>query len=240
MENQPNAAVEEELVEGYAGISLLDEEEVLVPAGGAATPEDGGGRRTWVLVRRFLTRKLVKLEFMREVLASVWQPVCGVQVSELHPNLFMFVFYHQTDLQRVIDEGPWAFDNHTLVCRPVEDGVLPVDVVLDSVDMWVQVYGLPMGYTSTIIQEQVGNTLGRFVKGDERFDDRPWKAFYRIRVSIPVAKPLRRRMKFAKRDKSWPFVQILFTGKEFHSYCGSISVWGRDEGGVVTRAKTGG
>ncbi|XP_019199079.1 PREDICTED: uncharacterized protein LOC109192832 [Ipomoea nil] len=154
MERQTSAAVEEELVEGYAGIALHDEDDVLVSAEEFVPVETGENRRTWVLVGRFLTRRMVKLEFMRE---------------------------------RVLDEGPWSFDNHTLVCTLVDDGILPVDMVLDSVDMWVQ--------------EQVGNFLGGFVKGDERFDDRPWKAFYRIRVSIPVAKPLRRRMKLASRKK---------------------------------------
>ncbi|XP_019163090.1 PREDICTED: uncharacterized protein LOC109159433 [Ipomoea nil] len=168
LEQQNHAAIEEELLEGYAGISLLDEEEMLIPAGGVVAPAMGVDRRA-------------------------------------------------TDLQRVIDERPWSFDNHTLVCRPVEDGMLPNDVVLDTVDMWVQVYGLPMGYTSMIIQEQVGNFLGGFLKGDERFDDRPWKAFYRIRVSIPVAKPLRRRMKFAKRDKSWCWVTFKY--ERLHTFC---------------------
>ncbi|XP_019166512.1 PREDICTED: uncharacterized protein LOC109162247 [Ipomoea nil] len=218
-----NVDVDEELVEGYAGITLLDEDDVLVLVTDTAATCGVGEPRSWVLVGRFLTRRMVNIEFMQQVMAEVWQPVSGVQVSELQPNLFMFVFYHQTDMQRVIDEGPWSFDNHTLVCRPVMEGVLLVDVVLDSVDMWVQVHGLPMGYTSVVIQEQVGNFLGRFVKADERFDDRPWKAFYRIRVSILVAKLLCRCMKFAKRDNTWCWVSFKYERLHtFYFFCGLL------------------
>lgn len=62
-----------------------------------------------------------------------------------------------------------SFENCTLICRQVKDGVLPGEVVLDSVDMWVQLYDLPLGYTSYAILEQIGNFLAIFVKSDDHW-----------------------------------------------------------------------
>ncbi|XP_031127478.1 uncharacterized protein LOC116029568 [Ipomoea triloba] len=198
-------------------MALEDEEEAFEPT---VFPDQGAATEaveTWPIVGRFLTEKMVKLEYMRQVLASVWKPVRGVQVTELQPNLFMFVFYHVSDMQYVLEEGPWSFDNCTLVCRQVPDGVLPGDVVLDSIDMWVQLHGFPIGYTSSVIQEQIGNYLGAFVKSDERFAGAPWLDFYRIRVSLSVARPLKRRMKLLKRDKSWCWVTFRY--ERLHCFC---------------------
>ncbi|XP_031130022.1 uncharacterized protein LOC116031842 [Ipomoea triloba] len=204
------------LTERWADMVLDDETEGFEPVldNGDAQSE---GAKTWVVVGRFLTSKLVKVEFMRQVMASVWRPVMGVQISEVQPNLFMFVFYHESDMRYVLDEGPWSFENNTLVCRQLVDGVLSGDVLLDSVDMWVQVHDLPLGYTSDLVLEQVGNFLGTFVRCDDRFVGAPWRMFYRIRVVIPVGRPIQRRMNLVKRDKtaSW----VTFRYERLHTYC---------------------
>ncbi|XP_019192094.1 PREDICTED: uncharacterized protein LOC109186530 [Ipomoea nil] len=202
----------------WADVVLDDEEDdVFIPPGAAEVEQPAAAVQTWRLVGRFLTTKLVKAEFMSQVMASVWQPVKGVQVSELQPGLFLFVFFHETDIQLVLEGRPWSFENHTLVCKQVQDGVIPGTVPLDTVDMWIQVHDLPLGYTSDIILEQVGNFLGTFIKIDDRFANAPWKTFHRIRVSISVLKPLKRRMKFMKRDKSTCWVNFKY--ERLHNFC---------------------
>ncbi|XP_031120573.1 uncharacterized protein LOC116023706 [Ipomoea triloba] len=201
----------------WADMALEEEEEAFQPVDASEAVDGGDGVATWPMVGRFLTDKLIKLEYMRQVFASVWKLVKGVQVTELQTNLFMFVFFHSSDLQYVLEEGPWSFENCTLICRPVVDGALPGEVKLDSVDIWVQLHDLPVGYTSTTIQEQIGNFLGNFVKCDERFIGAPWLDFYRIRVALPVDKPLKRRMKLMKRDKTWSWVSFRY--ERLHNFC---------------------
>lgn len=211
------------LTERWADMMLEDEAETFEPVGEGVDERAADGVLTWVVVGRFLTSKLVKVEYMRQLMASVWRPVSGVQISEIQPNLFMFVFYHESDMRYVLDEGPWSFQNNTLVCRQVVDGVLPGNVILDSVDLWVQVHDLPLGYTSDSVLEQIGNFLGTFVRTDDRFIDAPWRTFYRIRVAIPVARPIRRRMSLVKRDKSTCWVSFKY--ERLHTYyffCGML------------------
>ncbi|XP_019153869.1 PREDICTED: uncharacterized protein LOC109150415 [Ipomoea nil] len=140
-----------------------------------------------------------------------------VLVTEIQPGLFMFIFYDETDMRRVLDEGPWSFDNSTLVCRQVELGTRPTTVELNSVDMWVQLYDLPLGYTSEAVLEQAANFIGSFVKVDDRYPGAPWKMFHRVRVSIPVDKPLKRRMKLIKRDKTSCWVNFRY--ERLHNFC---------------------
>ncbi|XP_019158837.1 PREDICTED: uncharacterized protein LOC109155670 [Ipomoea nil] len=202
----------------WADVTLNDEEDdIFVPAVEEGAEQPAETAPTWRLVGRFLTTKHVKAEYMSQVMASVWQPVKGVRVSELQPGLFLFVFFHDTDIQLVLDGGPWSFENHTFVCKKIHDGEILVSVPLDSVDMWIQVHDLPLGYTSDLILEQVGNFLGVFIKIDDRFANAPWKTFYRIRVSISVLKPLKRRMKLMKRDKTTCWVNFKY--ERLHNFC---------------------
>ncbi|XP_019195633.1 PREDICTED: uncharacterized protein LOC109189296 [Ipomoea nil] len=208
----------ERLTQCWGDIALEEEEEIrfeLVGEGVGVVAEEE--ERQWVCVGRFLTTKVVKLEYMRHVMASVWQPVWGMQVTEIQPGLFMFIFYDETDMQRVLDEGPWSFDNSTLVCKQVESGTRPAAVKLNSVDMWVQLYDLPLGYTSEAVLEQAANFIGSFVKVDDRYPGAPWKTFHRVRVSIPVDKPLKQRMKLIKRDKTSCWVNFQY--ERLHNFC---------------------
>lgn len=52
-------------------------------------------------------------------------------------------FYHELDIQKVIDGGPWSFEQAMLVYHQVKDGEDPTAVPLQQVDMWVQVYDIP-------------------------------------------------------------------------------------------------
>ncbi|XP_019171983.1 PREDICTED: uncharacterized protein LOC109167423 [Ipomoea nil] len=212
-----SAEAVDKLTVSWAEMAVEGEAEEFAPAGDDVGEVEVDGEKLWAIVGRFLTAKAIKLEFMRQVMASVWQPVRGVQVTEIQPGLFLFVFYHDTDVEYVLDGGPWAFENNTLVCREVVGGMSPGDVPLDTVDMWVQLHDLPMGYTSQKVLEQAGNFIGKFVKHDDRFVGAPWITFYRIRVSIAVNKPLRRGMKLLKGDKTTCWV--FFKYERLHKFC---------------------
>jgi len=43
--------------------------------------------------RRFLTDRLIKVQFMKEKLTSVWRPNFGVTIKEVDSGLFPFYFF---------------------------------------------------------------------------------------------------------------------------------------------------
>ncbi|XP_019181650.1 PREDICTED: uncharacterized protein LOC109176692 [Ipomoea nil] len=119
-------------------------------------------------------------------------------------------------MEYVLNGGPWAFENNALVCREVLDGVNPVDVELDMIDMWVQLHDMPKGYTSHTILEQAGNFLGSLLNMMTGLRG-PWLTFHRIRVSISVDRPLRRRMRLMKRDGTTAWVNFRY--ERLHKFC---------------------
>ncbi|XP_019173293.1 PREDICTED: uncharacterized protein LOC109168892 [Ipomoea nil] len=177
---------------------VLEDEEVGLECDEAAQVATEAVVVSWSLVGRFLTNHLVKVEYKR-----------------------------QMDMQRVLEDGPWSFENSTLVCKQVGEGEFPGGVVLDSVDLWAHVYDLLVCYTTDVILEQVGNFIGSFVRCDDRQLGGAWKTFYRIRVSILVAKPLKRQMKLIRRDKSWGWVNFKY--EQLHTFCFLCGLFGHSD-----------
>ncbi|CAN1812428.1 hypothetical protein LINPERHAP1_LOCUS26527 [Linum perenne] len=76
-------------------------------------------------------------------------------------------FGHEVDLRRVVEGGPWSFDDNLLVLRELRPGEHPVGVDLCFADFWVQVFGLPVGFYSESIGKGLGNYIGDFKGYDD-------------------------------------------------------------------------
>ena len=111
----------------------------------------------------------------------------GVIIKDLQTNLFLFQFFHELDLNRVIIGSPWTFGHHLLILRSLD----PKNVKLLSTDFWVHIYDLPCGLLSEKVIRNIGNFIGTFVEADpKKFDDN-WKVSIRAQITLNVTKPLK-------------------------------------------------
>lgn len=155
-------------------------------------------RESYVLIGRFLTEKNINFNAMQNVLATLWRPKEGMKVHDIGGMRYSFIFYHKMDVQKVIEGGPWSFEQATLVLHELKVGEDPGAVQLNGVEMWVQIYDIPRGFLSEKILQNVGASMGQFVKIDPTTFDGGWKSYVRIRVLINITKPLKRRMKIKR------------------------------------------
>lgn len=59
------------------------------------------------LIGRFITKGLIAFQAMQQTLTTLWKPGKGVLIKEIDMNLYMFQFYHDIDIKRVIAGIPW-------------------------------------------------------------------------------------------------------------------------------------
>lgn len=85
---------------------------------------------------------------MENVLASLWRPKEGVEIRDLGGQRYSFVFYHKLDLQKVVDGGPWSFEQGTLLCQTLKPSEDPLSLPLNTMYIWVQIYDIPNGMIS--------------------------------------------------------------------------------------------
>ena len=105
---------------------------------------------------------------MQNTLASIWRPVKGLCIKEIQPNLFLFQFYHKLDIKRVIDNGPWTFNDHMLLVKRLKPGDQPRKIDLFHANFWVQLHDLPVGFMSEFIRKHVGNYICSFLMADPK------------------------------------------------------------------------
>lgn len=184
----------DDLEELYARLSLEEEDDGGVLIG----KEDVNVTKKYVLIARFLTEKNINFIAMKNVIASLWWPREGMEVHDIGGQRYSFVFYHPLDMQKVLDGGPWTFEQSLLITHLLQEGEDPQHVLLNYMDIWVQLYEIPSGCFSEKIIQGIGNYVGKLVKADPVNLNGMWKAYARVRVTMDVTKPLKRKMKLKR------------------------------------------
>ncbi|KAJ8898827.1 hypothetical protein K2173_007252 [Erythroxylum novogranatense] len=148
------------------------------------------------LVGEFKTTGSINFIAMRAKLAEIWHPGKGVTIEEIGDQRFMIRFYHEVDVQRVIAEGPYNFNNHLLVLHRVGENEDPL---------------------------QLGNTLGKFIAYDTKAITMGFRSYMRIRVRLDVREPLLRRKKVLTRQRKEVYVQFKYEKLPLFCYlCGRV------------------
>lgn len=131
-------------------------------------------------------------------------------IHELGGQRYSFVFFRKLDLQKVLDGGPWTFEQSLLVYHQLLEGEDPHCIKFNLVDIWLQVYDLPQGLVSENIFRSIGDYVGKFVKTDLANINGGWKMYSRIRVTMNMEKPLKRRMKIKREGGDWSWINFKY------------------------------
>lgn len=208
----------------YSKLSIADEEQNGLVIG---VEEVKQTVKEFSLVGKFLTEKNINFNAMQNVLASLWRPKEGMEVHDLGEQRYAFIFYHVMDIKKVLEGGPWSFEQNLLVAQQYSEGVNPLTITLEDSEIWVQVYDLPKGFVSENILRSVGNYIGMFVKADPANFESNWKPFYRIRVIIKVNKPLKRRMQIKREGGSWSWINFKY--ERLSTFCFVCGILGHSD-----------
>uniref|UniRef100_A0A803PBV4 Reverse transcriptase domain-containing protein n=1 Tax=Cannabis sativa TaxID=3483 RepID=A0A803PBV4_CANSA len=134
----------------------------------------------WYLVGRLLTGRVSDFQIFQHIMADLWKPVRDMYVKELSPNLFLFQFYHEMDIHRVIIGSPWTFDRKHLILERLKEGDNPRAMKLEKMYMWVQIHDLQPGCMTEAVVRAAGVYLGGFVEIDPNNFTGVWKDYLRI------------------------------------------------------------
>ncbi|XP_031126222.1 uncharacterized protein LOC116028601 [Ipomoea triloba] len=144
-------------------------------------------------------------------------------VRDLGSNRYLFTFYHERDIARVLSDGPWTFDQNLVLLRRLEDGDDPMIVALTKASFWIQMHDVPVGFMSDKVARMIGNHVGIYEQSDSRSFDGIWRTFIRVRTTIDVTKPLKAKMKMKKPGGEWFWVTLRYERlPSFCFHCGII------------------
>lgn len=91
------------------------------------------------------------------------------------------------------------------------------NIIFTHSPFWVQFWGLPFGMMDEELGRELRNSLRKFIEIDKRFGQDDQAKFMRIRVDLPLDKPLRRGGKIANAEggKFW----VTFKYERLPSFC---------------------
>ena len=112
-------------------------------------------------------------------------------MKRIDKNMFMFSFHHEVDAHRAFHRRPWSCKGGHLIIKKWSPDITWQEVDFSSSTFWVQVHGLPALWSTEDNLKRIGSRLGKVIEMDLVGEPGSvWKKFLRIRVDIPIEKPL--------------------------------------------------
>lgn len=146
---------------------------------------------------------------------------------EVGNGILQFKFGSEYQLKWVEKNGPWNFDNNLLLLGRWRRGLTAFNIIFTHSLFWVQIWELPFEMMDKEVGMELGNSLGKFMEANKRLGQADQARFMRIRVDLPLDKPLRRGGKIvnAEGGKFW----ITFKYERLPCFCYLCGRMGHDE-----------
>lgn len=189
------------------------------------------------LVGRWLSNKPIRFHATRNRLSHLWQPEKKMDVALTENNRFLFQFFDQADMERVLQTGPWHFDSYPMLLRKLQFGENPLTMPIDTMDIWIQVHNLPFGFMNEPMGSLLGNHVGKLLKYDFNNNFGPWRKYMRLRVAMEVTIPLKQCWEF-ERDGADP-VTVFFKYENIGNFCYICGLLGHTDGFCPKRFEKG-
>nr|POE67827.1 hypothetical protein CFP56_46243 [Quercus suber] len=158
--------MDSDFIEKIQNITLTKEEGEVIKVGGTHISKILE-ECSLSLLGRFLTTCSYNQYAAKSLLRSVWKMGSNLRIVDVGDGLFQFKFALESQLKWVLSYGLWSFENHPLVLR-----------------RWERV--------SEEASRDIGSELGNVVETNSKIFTSEKAHFIRVRVEIPLDKPLHR------------------------------------------------
>lgn len=213
----PSLTMADELVEKMSQLLHLTKEEsngVEAPLEAWTTTNENFAL---FLVGRTLSKRPIHLESFKQLMSNSWRLMHGMEVRKINDDRLLFQFNHELDKKRVLVDGPWSFEKNLILLAPIEDGVDPMSVSLNSVSFHVLVSGISIGMMHRAMATVIGNGIGEFIDLPKGKDKTEEGMFLRIKVKIDISKPLKRALRV--KCVNGESIMVTFTYERLPNFC---------------------
>nr|XP_023888271.1 uncharacterized protein LOC112000387 [Quercus suber]POE66435.1 uncharacterized protein CFP56_29282 [Quercus suber] len=180
------------------------------------------------LIGKFRTMKAINIRAAKNLLQSMWKLGDDLKIIEVGEGLLQFKFVMESQLMWVWNNGPSCFDNHLLALQRWEKGMLVRNVKFTKQPFWIQVWGLPFDLINEEAGNDIGRSIGELVEVDCKAFTLEQSRFLRIRVEVPLNKPLRRGVPVINPEGEE--IKVAFWYERLVGWCFNYGQIGHEQG----------
>lgn len=160
------------------------------------------GRNRLSLIARPLNTRSQSLQAVVSSLPRTWGLTTRIHGRVLSDTYVQFIFQSEIDLVSVQRRAPWIFNNWFIASQRWED--FPDVDFLTTIDLWVQIRGIPLLYVSEGTARFIAQTLGQVIYLDFHDETTIQITFIRVRVRFGITDCFRffRRVCFESRERA--------------------------------------
>ncbi|KAK9994434.1 hypothetical protein SO802_024137 [Lithocarpus litseifolius] len=218
--------MDQTVIEGLRCLQLTKEEEEDISISTTSKPELLE-ECALSLFGRLLADRNQNLRALKSTLRSAWKLGSDMRIVDVGRNIFQFKFNSKYQMEWVERNGPWNFDNNLLLLCRWRKGLSVTNISFTHSPFWVQIWGLPFENMSEEVGRDLGNRLGIYIETDKRSWLSEQAKFMRVRVDLPIDRPLRRGGNIVDPDgvKFW----VSFKYERLPTFCFFCGILGHDE-----------
>ncbi|CAN1286952.1 hypothetical protein LINPERPRIM_LOCUS19457 [Linum perenne] len=144
------------------------------------------------LVGRFVGDRECSVTTIKNNAQRLWKLKGDLRVRKIQQkNAFVFSFFEHDDKKKVEEGSPWMVLQSHLIMRSWEGHRDPEEVIIDSTEAWVWMWGLAPDLRGKNNIMKIARMFKGLVDYEETEEDMgEWKSFVRVRMEIYLDKPL--------------------------------------------------
>ena len=169
------------------------------------------------LIARPLNPKVQNLNSVVVALPRSWRLTTQVHGRVLDATYVQFLFVNEIDLMRVQRRELWLFNNWFVAATRWE--VALAHNFVTTIDLWVQIRGIPLPYISEETVLEIAQDLGEIISLDFQEATSPQIAYIRVRVCFGITD----RLKFF-RESSLILVKLQPSDSNMNVSGGFVAV----------------
>ena len=217
--------MEQGIVESLQNLQLTKEEEESIAISAVSKPKLLE-ECALSLFGRLLSDRQQNLKALKSTLRSAWKMGSDLRIVEVGNNVLQFKFSSRFQMEWVERSGPWNFENNLLLLCRWRKGLSSANISFTYSPFWVQVWGLPFENMTEEVGWVIGSKIGHVLEVDRRSWLDEQAKFIRIKVEIPIDKPLRRGGYIANEEggRNW----VTFKYERLPTFCFNCGILGHD------------
>lgn len=134
---------------------------------------------------------------------STWNPKGHYDLHLDANGFFTIIFFNMEDRDQVLEGSPYFFFLVGLYLRPWKERFNPETEDMKVAPVWIKLFSLPSEYWDSETLQDIGNTLGEFVKVANQTEIQRYTSYARICVYMDLLKELPEVISLNWDDEEW-------------------------------------